>query len=210
VQLLGTTNLDWNKTYETGQYAHFWEISNPSQELIGFLSSRPPGHGKVAVDLGCGTGSDVIELVRQGYRATGFDLSERAVELATARAEEHGVAAKFQVADVLDLPLADSSVDLLVDRGCFHHLGDDDRGRYAAEVGRVLKAGGEFFLRGVRFNAFPFKAVTDEAVEEFFPPVGLVVERIIPAVLTTDTTSLEKNICLLRKREQFGDQEAGR
>nr|ADZ13559.1 YtkW [Streptomyces sp. TP-A2060] len=197
--MLGTTSIDWNKTYETGQYAHFWEISNPSQELIGFLTSRPPGDGRIAVDLGCGTGSDVIELTRQGYRATGFDLSRRAIEIATGRAAEHGVAAEFRVADVLALPLADASVDLLLDRGCFHHLGDDDRKRYAAEVGRVLKPGGELFLRGVRFTTFPFKAVTEEAVAAFFPPAGLVVDRIVPAVLSTDATSLEKHVCLLHK-----------
>jgi SAM-dependent methyltransferase len=201
VQLLGTTAIDWNKAYETGQYAHFWEISNPSQELVGFLAARPPGDARVAVDLGCGTGSDIIELARQGYRATGFDLSERAVELATARAADCGVEAEYQVADVLGLPLPGDSVDLVVDRGCFHHLGDEDRHRYAAEVARIMRPGAELFLRGVRFTAFPFKAVTAEAIEEFFPPAGLVVDRVAPAVLSTDSTSLEKNLCLLHKAE---------
>ncbi|MEV5988551.1 class I SAM-dependent methyltransferase [Streptomyces sp. NPDC052051] len=210
MQLLGTTSIDWNRTYETGQFTHFWEISNPSQELVGFLTSRPPGDGRTAVDLGCGTGSDVIELARQGYRATGFDLSPCAVEIATGRAAEQDVTAAFQVADVLALPLADGSVDLVVDRGCFHHLGDDDRARYAAEVGRVLKPGGELFLRGVRFTTFPFKAVTAEAMHAFFTPAGLVVDRIVPAVLSTDSTSLEKNVCLLHKAAPANGPEGNR
>ncbi|NJQ04998.1 class I SAM-dependent methyltransferase [Streptomyces lonarensis] len=199
MQLLGTTGIDWNRTYETGQYAHFWEIAHPSQELVGFLTARPPGDGRTAVDLGCGTGSDVAELARQGYRAIGFDLSPAAVRIAGERAREADVEAEYRVGDVLALPLPDGSVDLLLDRGCFHHLGDEDRGRYAAEVGRVLRPGGELLLRGVRYTTFPFKAVTAEALAAVFPAAGLVVDRVVPALLTTDATSLEKNVCLLHK-----------
>jgi SAM-dependent methyltransferase len=199
VKLTNTTGLDWNKTYETGQYAHFWETSNPSQELVGFLTARPPGAGALAVDLGCGTGSDVIELARQGYRAIGIDLSPKAIEIAQARAAEKEVSAQFQVGDVLDLLLVDETVDLAVDRGCFHHLGEEDRHRYAAEVVRVLRPGAALFLRGVRFTAFPFKAVTEDSVRETLVAAGLVLDRIVPAVLSTDSTSLEKNICLLHK-----------
>lgn len=199
MQLLGTTAIDWNRSYETGQYAHFWEISHPSQELVGFLTGRPPGAGRTAVDLGCGTGSDVTELARHGYRAIGFDLSERAIELAIQRAADCGVSAEYRVGDVLSLPLDDSSVDLVVDRGCFHHLGDDDRKRYAAEVARIMRPGAELLLRGVRFTAFPFKAVTEDAIRQFFLPAGLEVDRVVPAVLSTDSTSLEKNVCLLHK-----------
>ena len=200
MQLLHTTKIDWNKTYEAGQHKHFWEISNAGQELVGFLVAQPPADGGTAVDLGCGTGADVVELARFGYRATGYDLSPRAVELARERAAEREVDATFEVADVLALPLPDASVDLLVDRGCFHHLSDDDRRRYAAEASRILRPGGQLFLRGVRFTAFPFKAVTEESIAEFFPPVGFVIDRIIPAVLSTDATSLDKNVCLLHKR----------
>ncbi|NJP67415.1 class I SAM-dependent methyltransferase [Streptomyces sp. ventii] len=206
--MLGTTGIDWNRTYESGQYAHFWEIAHPSQELVGFLAARPAGDGRTAVDLGCGTGSDVIELARQGYRATGFDLSPAAVRIATGRAREQQVQAEYRVADVLALPLADGSVDLVVDRGCFHHLGDEDRARYAAEVGRVLRPGGELLLRGVRYTTFPFKAVTAASLAAVFPPVGLVVDRVVPALLTTDATSLEKNVCLLHKAGADADAAA--
>ncbi len=48
--------------------------------------------------------------------------------------------ARFILADVLSLPLADASADLLLDRGCFHYLAPADRHRYAREARRFCAA----------------------------------------------------------------------
>jgi hypothetical protein len=42
--------------------------------------------------------------------------------------------ARFIRADVLRLPLAEASADLLLDRGCFHYLAPAERHRYAREA----------------------------------------------------------------------------
>jgi len=53
----------------------------------------------------------------------------------------------FVQADVLELPFAQASFDVVLDRGCLHYLRAADRPRYAAEVWRVLCPGGRFLLR---------------------------------------------------------------
>jgi len=52
-------------------------------EIHRFIISRlPPGLGRTALDVGCGTGFQTLLLSRAGYRARGFDVSARLVERA--------------------------------------------------------------------------------------------------------------------------------
>jgi SAM-dependent methyltransferase len=95
------------------------------------------------VDLGWGLGTEADYLAAAGWAVLGADLSPAAVR-GVARAHPD---ARFMLADVLRLPLADASADLLLDRGCFHHLAPVDRHRYARKARRVLRAGGRFLLR---------------------------------------------------------------
>jgi SAM-dependent methyltransferase len=95
------------------------------------------GPGRIAVDLGCGTGHAAEALAAPGGHAVGVDLdlpllretrrSRPARVLATARVEA--------------LPLADRSVDAVF---CFSVLQYVDRGRALREMSRVLRPGGRF------------------------------------------------------------------
>ncbi|MBQ9663076.1 MAG: methyltransferase domain-containing protein [Oscillospiraceae bacterium] len=87
------------------------------------------------LDVGCGEGyytAALCEAVqRRGGRAAGIDLSKAAVRRAAKRCP----AVEIAVASVYRLPLADASLDLLVN--CFSPLA-------AEEFRRVLKPGGRF------------------------------------------------------------------
>ena len=52
-----------------------------------------------------------------------------------AKASELGLAARFEVADALDLGL---TVETVIDSGVFHVFGDDDRARCVASLAAVL------------------------------------------------------------------------
>jgi magnesium-protoporphyrin O-methyltransferase len=71
--------------------------------------------GRTVLDLGCGVGDLVLEVVRRGAAGgRGYDLSRRAIETARSLAAEQGVADRisFHVGDAsrLDLPPADAVV----------------------------------------------------------------------------------------------------
>ena len=87
------------------------------------------------LDAGCGEGwytSALAEMAeKKSGRTAGVDLSKPAVKKAARRCP----AAEVSVASVYHLPLADSSVDVLVD--CFSPLA-------AEEFARVLRPGGVF------------------------------------------------------------------
>ncbi|MBJ7528755.1 MAG: class I SAM-dependent methyltransferase, partial [Nocardioides sp.] len=54
-----------------------------------------------AVDIGCGEGADVLWLAHRGWRATGVDLSQVALDRGAARAAQEGVEATWLQADLL-------------------------------------------------------------------------------------------------------------
>ncbi len=101
------------------------------------------GRPGVALDLGCGIGAEVQHLTSSGWSAVGIDISMSALELATAR----GSTSCFAQADIRQLPVVSQSVDLLLDRGCFHYFQPAHRTKYEAEAWRVLRPGGRFLLR---------------------------------------------------------------
>lgn len=79
---------------------------------------------KKIIDLGCGTGTFAVKAALKGVEVYGYDISEEAIRIARAKAEELGVSDKcfFYVADILavDFPAADVWFDL----GCLQYLPD--------------------------------------------------------------------------------------
>src|SRR5947199_6043496 len=82
---------------------------------------RLPPHSKF-LDIGCGSGWTSLFLAEAGYRVTGYDLVPANVELARRRAERWGSAARFEIADMEDLP-AGEPVDGVLLFDALHHSG---------------------------------------------------------------------------------------
>jgi arsenite methyltransferase len=114
--------------------------------------------GTTVVDLGCGTGRDVFviaQMVGPTGRSIGVDMTAEQLEVARRteawHAERFGFAEKntaFHQGQIEDLSfLADASVDVVVSN-CVVNL-SPRKDRVLAEVFRVLKPGGEFYLSDV-------------------------------------------------------------
>jgi len=125
-----------------------WDSNEPQPELAEAARHRPPGH---ALDLGCGTGSNVIHLARLGWEATGVDFAPQAIAIARSRAAAAGASAHFTVGDVTRLRDAGvtGSFDLVIDIGCYHAIPARRRDAYRTEVAAVTRPGGDLYLAGV-------------------------------------------------------------
>lgn len=102
-----------------------------------------PASGEVAVDVGSGTGSEVLALaalVGATGRAVGIEPHPGLRAEAQRRAVAAQSAAEFVDASATDLPFADGTVDLLRCERVFQHL-EDPQGA-ATEFARVLAPGG--------------------------------------------------------------------
>ena len=139
----------------------------PAGSLAGAAGSyrgrlaRPAG---VAVDLGCGLGTEASFLAASGWAAIGVDLSAAALRAAGASVP----ASRSCGPTCSRYRFANASADLLIDRGCFHYVDAADRVRYAREARRVLRHGGQFLLRACRSAAAAPNDIGPAVIERVF------------------------------------------
>jgi ubiquinone/menaquinone biosynthesis C-methylase UbiE len=96
--------------------------------------------GDRILEIGCGIGTIVAELVRQGYDTMGTDISQVAIEY--GRAKYGNVRLEVQPAE--ELPYADGTFDAVLSFDLFEHIARIDR--HVGEVQRVLKPGGHYLF----------------------------------------------------------------
>ena len=121
-----------------------WDIGRPQGALVR-LVERGLVAGTV-LDAGCGTGENALFLAGLGHAVVGVDFAAAAIERAVAKAAGRGLPVEFLVADALDLAALGRRFDSLIDVGLFHTLSNEERVRYAASLGAVLRPGGCAFL----------------------------------------------------------------
>jgi SAM-dependent methyltransferase len=90
------------------------------------------------LDAGCGVGYGTAFIARQARRVVGVDRDEEAIAVAKARYAAPN--ATYVQSDVLDLPFADASFDVVCAFETIEHLADPRR--FVAEAGRVLRPEG--------------------------------------------------------------------
>ena len=123
-----------------------WERGQPSAPVVE-LGERYPSPGR-ALDIGCGTGRDAVYLAERGWSVTGVDSIARALERARERAARAGVEVRWVDGDVTRLQTLGigDGFELLIDRGCFHGLGDEERERCVRGVSEVAAPGARLAL----------------------------------------------------------------
>ncbi|EHK80684.1 SAM dependent methyltransferase [Rhodococcus pyridinivorans AK37] len=101
-----------------------------------------------ALELGCGTGFFLLNLMQGGVAKTGSvtDLSPGMVKVALRNAENLGLDVDGRVADAETIPYDDDTFDLVVGHAVLHHIPDVEQS--LREVLRVLKPGGRFVFAG--------------------------------------------------------------
>jgi len=121
-----------------------WDIGRP-QPAIMRLAETGQISGSV-LDVGCGTGENVLYLAEHGFAATGIDGAPTAIRKARAKAKRRGLQPHFEVADALNLSMPERPFDTVIDSGLFHVFSDEDRPRFTKSLGRVVRLGGTYFL----------------------------------------------------------------
>lgn len=96
-------------------------------------------------DAGCGSGRNLIYLVREGYEVFGVDADPYAVEC-TRRVAAPLPPENFRVERLEALSFPDVFADVVISSAVLHFAGDDRQfGAILHETWRVLKPGGLLF-----------------------------------------------------------------
>jgi SAM-dependent methyltransferase len=94
---------------------------------------------KTVLDLGCGTGENIVPLLERGARVIGMDISPDLIALAQQRLCNAGLEASLSAGDAYATGLPDESVDVIFCMALIHHL---DINLVRNEMWRVLRKGG--------------------------------------------------------------------
>lgn len=160
-------------------------ISGGGEEFVAGLGVGP---GMRVLDVATGTGNLALPMARRGAEVTGVDIATNLLAQGRERAAGEGLRVRFDEGDAEALPYRDGEFDLAV--SMFGAMFAPRPERVAAELGRVVKAGGkvamanwtpagftgEMFRVGNRYGA---------GARDVPPPVmwgdeGVVRERLGP------------------------------
>ena len=130
----------WDKCYNDGDMP--WDSGRADLHLAEVVDTHGIKPGR-ALEVGCGTGTNLIWLANQGFDVTGLDLAPTAIAQAEAKMAAAGVRGRLVAADFLrdEIPLG--PFEFVYDRGCFHVFDSAaERARFASSIQRLLGADG--------------------------------------------------------------------
>jgi SAM-dependent methyltransferase len=108
---------------------------------------RHPPYG-LALDVGCGTGMQSVELARRGWQVTGIEINRRALRAACERVRAAGIEVKLVAGDVTALRAAGvgPGFQFVLDFGLFHGLTDREREAMGREISAVTVSGATMLI----------------------------------------------------------------
>jgi cyclopropane fatty-acyl-phospholipid synthase-like methyltransferase len=120
-----------------------WDTHISPPELLEFMTHHPPGK---ALDLGCGTGTNMLTLAQAGWEVCGIDYIWSAVLQARTRLKKVGIEAKVFCCDAVDIDFLEQKFDLILDIGCFHGLSINQKDKYLQNLNRLINSNGSFLI----------------------------------------------------------------
>lgn len=129
---------EWDRRYEGSTL--LWS-AKPNRFLVAEVTGLAPGR---ALDLACGEGRNAVWLARRGWRVTGVDFSEVAIEKARRLASARKVEVDWLVADLLRYQSPPGAFELVI---LFYlQLPPAQRRQIVRAAGKALTPGGTFLL----------------------------------------------------------------
>jgi SAM-dependent methyltransferase len=184
-----TTPATWRKRWEE-HYASGhtpWDTQITPPEVQDFWRSGRLLPTGMALDIGCGPGTNVRFLAQQGLTAIGFDIAVQPLltgqQRIAARAPELASRAIFVQADVTRLPVTKAGATYILDVGCFHGVRPEERPAYVAGIVDNLRSGGYYHI-------YAFDRTAEMAADPDRKLLGLeeneIVERYAGALEIVD------------------------
>ena len=134
-------------------WAERWVVNNPSRVFqqrieIGWLKKKMPlKPGAVVLEIGCGRGAGA-RLIHQAFDPARMHAQDLDIEMIQKARRYLGIEYQkdisLSVADSVQIPFKNRSVDAVFDFGVLHHVPDWQAA--LSEIRRILKPGGIFYI----------------------------------------------------------------
>ena len=163
-----------------------WDTNITPPEIEAIIAELPAGK---ALDLGCGTGTNVKYLLEQGWKVDGVDFVEQATDIANTKLagfpQENWAVFCHDVTQLELLTELRAPYDLVIDIGCGHGLDKDTNEKYAEDIANLLKPEGVFMLYAVQPREGSSVGWSPDDVQRLFTPYFELVWQVL-----SDDTSI--------------------
>ncbi len=144
------TKEHFNETAENYNNSFDGKYVKPMYEYI--LSYFTDKEEATILDIGCGSGNILAELVNGKRKLFGIDLSDNMIAVAKKRLNENAI---LQVADAKEIPFQENQFEYIICNASFHHYPYPMQ--TLLEMKRVLKKKGVLIIgEGYAYEPFRF------------------------------------------------------
>lgn len=138
------SNIAWDKFYN--DHGRFYLTPHPA--LAEFCEKMHDIAAIKVLDLGCGSGSNLVELAKKGFDVEGVDFSPAAVRIANEWLENENLPGKAVIADLHEKlkTYKSAEFDAIIAVNSLNYQSSDQLLRSIKEINRLLKTGGIVLL----------------------------------------------------------------
>lgn len=137
------STLDHWESYWKGHQADIHDTYSTGGRLVREVLADGPVAGKVVMEIGAGSGRDLVELAGMGARGVVLDYSPASLALVRQVAAARGVPVMLVQADATRMPFRDGAIDVSFHQGLLEHFRDPmpllrENARVTAPGGRMV------------------------------------------------------------------------
>ena len=118
------STLDHWESYWKGHRADIDDTYSTGHRLVHEVLADGPVKDRWVMEIGAGSGRDLLELVRHGARGIVLDYSPASLALVRDLAQRQGVEVLLVQADATRMPFRDGAIDISFHQGLLEHFRD--------------------------------------------------------------------------------------
>ncbi len=137
------STLDHWESYWKGHQADIHDTYSTGGRLVREVLADGPVEGRVVMEIGAGSGRDLIALAKLGARGVVLDYSPASLAVVRQVAAAQGVPVLLVQADATRMPFRDGAIDVSFHQGLLEHFRDPmpllrENARVTARGGRMI------------------------------------------------------------------------
>ena len=138
-------SLDWDADiYGRGNQLNIWPFTDVVSQFHKFRTQWKGVKAPRVLEIGCGTGNNLVALAGLGFEVWGIDQSQVSIDFGRRTFEDSKFPLRLSVGNIHNLAFDNGSFDFVLDRGALVHVLSSELNRVVSEVHRVLANGGIF------------------------------------------------------------------
>lgn len=133
----------WDKKYqEKGRI-----LKNPQDDIPRISKIFKEGGIKRILDLGCGSGRNLVYLAKQGFNVYGIDIAKSGIKITKDWLKNENLKGNLKIGDMYQrLPYSNNFFDAIISIQTLHHGKINKIRKLIKEMERILKPNGLVFI----------------------------------------------------------------